>query len=210
VGATQRRAGGVGEWYGRDDVWPEHGEKWWREALPQARDAGWWLDKFVGNSAHRWGKLKCRRTDDNDAGFCVVRIDSSGEGAENVARDVPKKIRNCPHRSPKVEDPATALIAAREQIAGASRILDAVERLIEGSAELARVHDLLDHAFEKAIDEAERYIEEAEKLEVDASAELDEAREALTAGGCRPRPRQACRLQRTNGTRRAGFGRYAQ
>ena len=59
-------------WYGPDEQWPAHPKAWWREALAQARAAGWHLQVFAG---HTWGKVVCSRAID---GPCTKVIFSTG------------------------------------------------------------------------------------------------------------------------------------
>lgn len=174
----------MADWYGAEDEWPRHPESWWREALPKAQQAGWWLEKYVGTSKHRWAKLKCRRTDDRDDAVCTIRVDSSGKGAENVARDVPKKIKNCPHRSEDLDSPDAALQRARERLDDARALLEAVERLLEQRGAVAHARELFLDALE-AGDEVERLVDAAMGSESSAADDLAIAEEelALVSGG---------------------------
>ena len=175
-------------WYGADDEWPRHPESWWRDALPEAKAAEWWLEFNTGNSKHRWGKLRCRRTEGRDASVCTIKVDTSGDGAENVARDVPKKIARCPHRAPDPNRPEARLARANERLNDAERLLDALDRVLHEQGKLVDIQVALFEAFDQAETDVERLLDEAALDEAEAeelvrSAEAEVIAEINGEGG---------------------------
>ncbi len=169
----------MADWYGRDDNWPRHSESWWRDALLEAKEAGWWLEFHVGNSKHRWGKLRCTRTDDRSVEPCTIRVDCSGKGAENVARDVPMAIRKCPHREGDPTTPAAHMRRAVERLQDAETLLVAVEGVLDERGALEDAERLLLDAFDKAVDDVERFVDTAVSQEAQALDRLQAAQHVL-------------------------------
>lgn len=149
---------------GPDDPWPPHPEPWWRSALAKARSAGWSLEVFDG---HSWGRVKCPSEDRNDRHATL--ISSTGRGAENVAKDLEKHVRQCIHGKTPAEDP----LSVGEQHADvAEHLLGAAKKLWATEQRLQRALELLDLAADTA-DEADAAL--------DRAADADDAARAATA-----------------------------
>jgi hypothetical protein len=111
--------------YGPDDAWPEHQNDYWRQALKQARAAGWTL-KYLG-AAHRFGQVLCPGPADEQHSFTV---DSTARGSETKALEVPKLLRKCRHGTPP--DTGSRVAERQEE---AHRLLDRADQLIDQAAE---------------------------------------------------------------------------
>lgn len=146
--------------YSPDDPWPTHPESWWRETLTAAREWGWSLEHPSGH----WGVIRCHTR------ACVFRINSSGKGSENPARDAKKRVERCPHNPKAVS--VVAQIA--ERLSKASRLIDAAESMnAKDDAErraymLESAQELFDE--DATWDEFGRLADEAERHEADAAA----------------------------------------
>jgi hypothetical protein len=158
--------------FGPDDTWPSHQKPYWKVALKQARTAGWTL-RYLGSS-HWFGVVVC------PAGEHTFGVDSTARGAETIAAEVPKLLRDCPHGAVR---PDGSKVAQRR--AESERLLRRAEELVDmagadlgraeareaARAELDRLELLLDTA-QLTVDEG-LLIAQDEAL--DRAAELDDA-----------------------------------
>jgi hypothetical protein len=166
----ESRVPGDGEnrWYHPEERWPQHPKTWFRDALDYARAHGWLLKKL---SNHSFGWVYCRRSDDDDR--CRFRIDSSGRGGENAARDLRLQVNRCPHRTPV---PSGAAILGG-LVDKAELLTAAAATLIDESRHTQRAIELYARA-EELLDEAEDRTDEVSQLMLDAGEAESEARAA--------------------------------
>lgn len=117
--------------YGPGETWPTHQKPYWKDALKQARAAGWTL-RHLG-APHWFGVVVCPTGDHS------FSVDSTARGAETIAKEVPKRLRECPHgAAPR----AGAKVADRAL--EADRLLTSAERLVDAASwdlDLARARD---------------------------------------------------------------------
>ena len=72
-----------------------HPNKEIEKAVVYAESYGWRFKKS-GNSAHAWGKLLCVK-DDREG--CKMSIWSTPKNPEAHAKQIERKVRQCPHSS---------------------------------------------------------------------------------------------------------------
>ena len=99
--------------YGPDVMWPEHQDKFWREALARARRAGWTLKHL--NASHRFGVVYCPAEVHN------FKVGMTPKNSETHAKEAEKKVTWCGHLPPG------PLWDRRDR---AGELLDAAERII--------------------------------------------------------------------------------
>lgn len=143
-------------------------------AIGHARASGWYLKKF---SAHSWGKVQCSPDGAVDSP-CALIIFSTGEGSENVAKQLHKMVDRCNHRpGPPVEPTAhqRALAAAHRHADNAEHLMDAAQR--------CRDADLLDDRVQElwalALEQIERGEDEARIIELDEAGQVESERAEL-------------------------------
>jgi hypothetical protein len=100
-----------------DTSW-HHDNKEWQKTLDLAQELGWPAPTKA--NAHGGLVLQCPSKDHR------IRIFSTGKGTESVAIQSRRKIQNCQHR-----DLSQPLVAIRTALEGASRMLDAAEKLLD-------------------------------------------------------------------------------
>lgn len=155
--------------YGPDEPWPRHQKQHWREALKQARDAGWTLHHL--GAPHRFGIVKCPE------GEHTFAVGSTARNSETHARQVPKRLRACRHGSTRLTRPA-----ARE--AECTKLLDRADELIRRASDdlcLAQALTMARadcDAIESMLDSADANLDEVVALHDDASARVVELEDA--------------------------------
>jgi hypothetical protein len=157
-------------WYDPNDIWPSHPNQSWRDALREARAAGWYLLTFTGKN---WGSVRCGP---DGAGSCSVLIFTTGRSTENVARDLPKRIRRCPHRG--LDEAEGRIRRAGTLIDDSNHLMDAVDALLEGRARVVRARELFD-SIDASLVEADQLMERALELEIRGGAQADAGAEVL-------------------------------
>lgn len=173
------------EWYGPDEVWPQHGRDYYRDALSYARKADWWLQKY---SSHSFGKVVCDRNLPGDA-RCEFLVFSSGAGAENKARELRSLVDRCPHKSSTRAQGSSAVDAVAGLLDEADLLVAAAQRCIEADDMQARAQELLDLAAEAAatadslLDDGEAELEHAVELDSRSRDERAVAAELADAAG---------------------------
>lgn len=65
------------------------------EAAIQGAEAAGWRYKAAGNSAHAWGRLLCPL---EDRSGCQMSIWSTPRDPWAHARQIERRVRNCPHK----------------------------------------------------------------------------------------------------------------
>jgi hypothetical protein len=172
-------AGGRSRWFEPEDVWPSHGESWFREALDVARRRGWKL-RSGGGSSHIYGTVFCPAPAGSSPHKYVVF--STGRGGESAARELQRLVADCAH----LADAARSILAeAEDRIEKAESLLLAAEALIDkdsheqaATALWVRAEELLDAVAENA-EEANELMEKAEEHERNAAAAGVEAESEL-------------------------------
>jgi hypothetical protein len=176
IGATQSfefhdcffRAGGHRmDWLGRDKTWPEHPRKEARQALDDAKAAGWMFAEF---SDHAFGKIRCTVHHEPS---CEVTILSTGKGDKSgavTANIIRQKLRSCRNREPESGPPSAA--DAHRALVSAERLAEAAVRLRLSEGLRSRSDDQLARA-ERAgdADTADRLLEQA--AAADERAEIE-------------------------------------
>lgn len=168
----------MSDWYGPDDPWPAHPKPWFRDALAEARDAGWYLRQ---SSAHSFGVTACE-TEGTER--CIFPVYSTGKAGESAARELIKKVHQCPHRTRGAAPRGREghLRRAAHLLGQAERLLDAAERLLLRDELSQHAATLLADAVGRAY-EAEGLLSEAEVFEDDAAAQAGEARSLVAEAG---------------------------
>lgn len=152
-----------------NDGW-QHQNKEWRATLDIARQRGWPPPTKASN--HGGLILNCPENDRQ----CRIRIFSTGEGTESVARTSRKKIQRCPHGS--FEDQFDLidqrLDNAERLLAAAAAELNRRDAQTEAEALLQIADDPLTEVAE-LLDATSRYDSVAD-LEAELSGHRDELR----------------------------------
>ncbi len=137
-----------------------HTKKEWQETLDLARMYGW---KSKPVSDHGGLRLSC------PTGVHTIRVYSTADGTENVARSKRNTIKSCEHRNI-----ADAVDRLELKLTDADRMLKAAEAL----AQKADAESRMQHAIEM-LDEADQHLSEAESMFDAASASLGQANTAI-------------------------------
>lgn len=72
----------------------QHPKKEIRQALKEAREAGWQVDPARGGRSKAWGHLHCGAVEAE----CSMTINSTPRNPANEAKKIRKKMAKCPHR----------------------------------------------------------------------------------------------------------------
>ena len=114
--------------YGPDVIWPEHQDKFWREALARARRAGWTL-KYL-NAPHCFGVVSCPAEDH------TFKVGMTPKSSETHAKEAEKKVTRCEHLPPG---------PLRDHRDRAGELLDVAERIaLEVAVGLDKISRRLD------------------------------------------------------------------
>ena len=172
-------ASGQVRWFDSADKWPQHAKPWFRDALAQARAAGW-LFKGAGGAAHIFGTVYCRPAPAESR--CRFVVFSTGTGGESAASELVRMIGQCTHLS---DDQQSVLQRATVQLTkleallrAAGRLLDAAASQVDAANAWTTAGELLAEA-EPILAEVTESIERAEAMETAAARARTEAVTAL-------------------------------
>jgi len=150
--------------------WPTHDDKAWQAVLDRARALGWPAPAWTKN--HPQIKLVCPAADPK----CMIRIYSTGKGAETVAVQSLRGVDRCPHRN-IVDD----IVRVDEALCSADRFVRAAETLIQRGEISAKLDELM-QLVDESLDAAEAQMElEFDSLTTTLDSHTQEARQLLDA-----------------------------
>ncbi|VAX38729.1 hypothetical protein MNBD_PLANCTO02-1390 [hydrothermal vent metagenome] len=70
---------------------PRHPNKHIQKSIQYAKSLGW---RFKLSDGHAWGRLLCP---EKSLAGCIISVWSTPRNSENHARQLVRKIKNCPH-----------------------------------------------------------------------------------------------------------------
>lgn len=185
----------VSEWLGPDESWDAHPRPEAQKAMLEARAAGWFLRPHRGSSAKTFGRIACRRVDGGarpaqQHGLSVYKTSGPPDGSQTAA-SIRAALRSCTCAADAAQDSPTAKpvevdggreLAALRAITAAERLVGALLLLLAGRHSRKRAEELLDLAG-AAVDDVERWFDDAVRREEQADRRDSEARELADALG---------------------------
>lgn len=169
-------------WSGPTDTWAKHSRPRAREALRDARRAGWWLKKAAGG-AKVWGIITCGDPDLPGAERCsttVLSTSGSADGSE-TAEYINSFVGKCTHDRTATAS-VNALADAQKLLAVAGKCLEAARSLIDAQAHRDLVEDYLQQS-EAAAKEADALLASAVAADERAAQAQASAAHAASAAG---------------------------
>jgi hypothetical protein len=154
--------------YGPDVIWPEHQDKFWREALATARRAGWTLKHL--NAPHRFGVVSCPAEEH------TFKVGMTPKSSETHAKEAEKKVTRCEHLPPGPlqdrRDRAGELLDVAERIAlEVATGLDMINRRLDAY----RLFDLLEIQLKTAAANVSEVLRAEHEAALGAAIDADDA-----------------------------------